>query len=209
MPRLAWLVLPALALGACLFEVEDVVTGGPDAGVGGDAGAKDVGGEGWLGGAGGLDGGGDAAETGSDAESDASEAGDAASEAAGDASDAQPDSGVTWSSCKSLGYAGTCFGTNTVLFFYTSTCGGSDKCFVNDCSLKAGTCKNFGAGCGGGWGCTNILDPAQAEGCASWTTGKCRDNTVIKSDPSDPKNCLYRSCGSKTCVADGGVADCI
>ncbi|MBK7585610.1 MAG: hypothetical protein IPI67_36175 [Myxococcales bacterium] len=205
--RLAWLTLPACLVGACLYDVAEVDSGATDAGNGGDASTNDVGGEGWLGGAGGADAEGDTwVEAAPDAGADVA---DAPVDGASDASDAKPDSGVTWSSCKALGYAGSCFKDNTLLYFETPSCGGgSSKCYVNNCGLKAGKCKDFGAGTCGGFGCEILLDNNQVEHCFEWTTAKCRDNTLIMADPSDPTNCLYRSCGTKSCSTDGGVPDC-
>jgi hypothetical protein len=197
------LILPVLVVASCLYDVNDVVSNaGSDAGnIGGDS-AFDVTSEGWAGGAGGST---------ADAELDVS--GDVGTDVVADAPadvtpDAKPDAGVIWKSCKTLDYTGTCFGGNTVLFYFTAACGGSNTCVVNDCSLKGGSCQDFGPGCNGGWGCTIALDSTQAENCPLWTQGKCRDNAVIKADPNDPSNCLYRTCGRETCTESGGVADC-
>ena len=193
----AWLILPAFSLGACLFAVADVVSDRDGSSGGGDASIDDVAIEGWPGGAGGLEAGGQA---GADAQGDVV---DAPSEVASDAE-------VTWSSCKALGYAGSCVGTATLLYYATqASCGATTtKCYVNDCALEAGLCKYQGPGACGGNGCEHLLDPAQVEHCSTWNTGKCRGNTVIKADPKDPTNCLYRDCGAQTCSTDAGMADC-
>lgn len=193
MKRSAWLGLPALLVVACLYDVADVEGAGRDSGAGGDAANSDVGAGGWIGAAGG----------GEDAASDAP------TDALTDAGDAAPVG--TWQSCKTLAYYGACFGKNTVLYYHDapSCLAAPLQCWVNNCSAKGGSCVKGGSGACAGWGCTITLEPAQADDCTTWGKGQCRDNTAIKKDPTDTKNCLYKDCTAlgATCAV-AGSADC-
>lgn len=215
MRRLGWLAT-SLLYGACLYDVGEVASGSETGGVGGSNEAGDVAAEGWVvGGSGGQPP--DVVESAVDVQgdvSDAMDANDATSDVTDGASDAPTDalgdgSPTTWSSCKSLGYAGACFGDNTILFFDAPTCGSTNHCWVNNCSLKGGQCTKLSGSCGG-TGCTTKLDAGQVEDCTNWGAGQCRNNAAIKADPTDGKNCLYRNCTALglACAKPASGVDC-
>ncbi len=208
MRRFAWASLAALSLGACLYTVADVESGaGATGGEGGGEAGGDVVDEDWLGGSGGAD----AAAEGGDAGADAADAGPDVEDAAVDVPDAGQDApSVAWSSCKSLGYAGKCFGGTSLLFFDKSPCGQkTDKCWLNDCSLAGGKCVAGASGSCGGSECTIGLT-GQEESCTGWDAGQCHNGAAIKPDPALSTNCLYKDCAAlgKTCATKGGVLDC-
>jgi hypothetical protein len=194
MRRVAGLALATVAYGACLYDVEDVRSRPQDSGLGGQE-AGDVSVGGWSGGG--------TSGASADAAEGAADANDASSS---DAGDGAPDAvSAQWSSCKDLGYAGACFEDSLLYFDNGATTPG---CWVNDCTLKGGQCKKIS----GGWGCSILIDVSQVGNCRKWNTGQCHGNAAMKSDPVDPKNCLYKDCTGlgMTCVKDpdGGLADC-